>query len=270
MTRGIGLWLTCLLGAAAGVSRAADRPNRILLIGKERDHPAATHEYMHECGLLAKCLRQTPGIEPVVSDGWPEDPAALEGCRAVVLYTAMGGNVLLGPKARERAEALLDSGAGLVALHWSTGADEGPVGERYLEHLGGWFGFKFSKFLVRPSRLRQADAEHSICRGWKDFDLRDEYYIDLKFLPAARPLAVAQIDGKDYPMAWTFERPGPQRGRSFGLVCGHFHDCFADESFRRLIVNAILWSVRLDVPAAGAPCAVVPKDLELPPDPRSK
>src|SRR5438876_3153565 len=35
---------------------------RILLIGKDRDHAFSHHEYMADCEILAKCLRQTPGV----------------------------------------------------------------------------------------------------------------------------------------------------------------------------------------------------------------
>ena len=41
---------------------------RILLIGKDRDHPFGTHEYMTDCAVLAKCLEQTPGIRALVSN----------------------------------------------------------------------------------------------------------------------------------------------------------------------------------------------------------
>ena len=37
-------------------------------IGKDLDHPRNTHTYMSDCTLLAKCLRQTEGVETVVSN----------------------------------------------------------------------------------------------------------------------------------------------------------------------------------------------------------
>ena len=100
-------------------------------------------------------------------------------------------------------------------------------------------------------------TDHPIARGWKDTPLKDEYYIKLKYLPDARPVILAEIDGVDYPVGWAFERP--DGGRSFGFVCGHFHDCFANDSFRRAAVNGILWSSGLNVPEGGAPCAARPR-----------
>ncbi len=241
---------------------------RILLVGKDRDHPYQTHEYLSACELLAKCLRQTPGVEAAVSNGWPKDPEALRDVKALVLYTGMGGDVLFKGPNRQAAIDLLGKGAGLASIHWSTGASEGEPGELQLKHLGGWFGFKFSKFLVKETELRRADPEHPVSRGWADFKLRDEYYTHLRFLPEAKPAMRATIDGEDHVVGWTLERPGG--GRSFGTVIGHFHANFGVEPFRRSIVNGILWTAGLEVPKDGAPCAIEPQDLEVPPDPRKK
>lgn len=262
--------LLCIGGLIAiTCSSRADEPKlRVLLIGKDRDHPPRSHEYMSECGLLAKCLRQTPGVETLVSDGWPKDSKLLEGVNVVVLYTAMGGNVLSAPACRAEVERLLDRGVGLVAIHWSTGADDGASGEWQLDHLGGWFGFSFSKIPIVDSRVHQVEKSHPICRGWADFDMRDEYYTDLKYHRDAKPLLTAVVEGKRVPIAWTFERLGAARGRSFGTVCGHFHDCFAIESFRRMLANAVLWAGGRDVPATGTPCRASAEDLVLPPDAR--
>ncbi|MCI0461536.1 MAG: ThuA domain-containing protein [Gemmataceae bacterium] len=272
MYRAVCLTLTLLLGGApllsAGGQKAGGEKIKVLLIGKDRDHAFGTHEYMTDCSILATCLRQTPGIEPIVSNGWPKDPEMLKGVKAIVLFTANGGDVLLGSKQRRQAEELLDSGAGLVAIHWSTGAAKGEVGERWLKTLGGWFNPDFSRYLVRKTTLQQADPKHPICRGWKEYPLRDEYYIKLRFDEKAKPVLTAEIDKEVYTVGWVYERP--RGGRSFGFVCGHFHDNFGEKAFRQAIVNGILWTAGIEVPADGAPVAITAKDLELPPDPRKK
>lgn len=72
---------------------------KILLIGKNPDHPYGSHMYLHTCGMLAKCLELTPGIETVVSNGWPNDPATLEGVKTIVVYTSPAAELLLdGPQ----------------------------------------------------------------------------------------------------------------------------------------------------------------------------
>jgi hypothetical protein len=60
-------------------------------------------------------------------------------------------------------------------------------------------------------------------------------------------------------MAWAYERP--DGGRGFGFTGGHFHRNWGDENFRRLVVNAILWSAKVDVPGSGAKVEFDPADL---------
>jgi Trehalose utilisation len=251
---------------------AADKIARILLIGKDLDHPRNTHTYMSDCELLAKCLRQTPGVEAVVSNGWPKQGETLEGVKAIVLHTRLGGTVLFGGPHRRQAEDMIRKGVGVTAIHWGTGA-ETPEGEEWLQTMGGWFNAErdgFSRYLVQTSRLHQADATHPVCRGWKDFDLREEYYFKLRFLPEARPVMTTVIEGADYPIAWVYERP-QAGGRSFGFVGGHFHDNFGIKAFRQAVVNGILWTAHVEVPENGAPISLTPRDLELPPEePRKK
>jgi type 1 glutamine amidotransferase len=247
---------------------AQEKPIKILLIGKDRDHALSQHEYLSDCAILAKCLRQTKGVEAEVSNGWPRDPAKLQGVKAVVFNTRMGGSVLFDPLVKAQAERLLKQGIGLTAIHWGTGADA-KTGEAWLNALGGWFNADlFSRYLVRTTRLLQADPKHPICFGWKEYDLREEYYIKLKFLPGATPILKVKIDKEEYPFAWVYTRP--DGGRSFGFLGGHFHDNFANEAFRRSIVNGILWTARVEVPPEGARVEITPRDMELPPDTRKK
>ncbi len=259
--------IAVLLPVCASDTQAAETPVKILLIGKDRDHPFKTHEYMAECKLLAHCLEQTSGVETVVSNGWPMDLGILKDVKAIVLYTCNGGDVLLAGPHRKQVEDLLENGVGLTALHWGTGANK-DVGEAWQQVLGGWFSTDFSKYLVRTTRLQKADPPHPIGRGWTEYDLRDEFYIQLKFQPETKPVMKAVIDDQEYVLGWAYERPDSKRGRSFGFVCGHFHDNFGEKPFRQAIVNGILWTAGREIPEAGAPCEITPNHMELPPDTR--
>jgi type 1 glutamine amidotransferase len=264
------LFLTVAVWLVAGAALAGAEKTKVLLIGKDRDHAFGTHEYMADCELLAKCLRQTPGVEAVVSNGWPKDEAVLKDVTAIMLYTANGGNVLLGGPHRKQAEELLKNGVGLTAVHWSTGATDEAVGEPYQKALGGWFNRKFASLNTTTAKLQQADPKHPVCRGWKEYDLRDEYYLQLRFEPQAKPVLKVKIGDAEHTVGWTYERPDAKGGRSFGFVCGHFHANFGEKAFRQAIVNGILWTARREVPEGGAPVEITPKDLELPPDTRPK
>ena len=76
--------------------------------------------------------------------------------------------------------------------------------------------------------------------------------------PSRRPSSVS-----DVTVGWVYERP--DGGRAFGTTLGHPYKNFQIESFRRMIVNGILWSAHVDVPRAGAPVNVGEQFLKLPP-----
>jgi len=256
--------------AALGADKPADAggKTKIILIGHKPDHPPGTHEYLHECGLLATCLRQTPGVEAVVSDRWPTDAAVLDGATAVFLYSGPGAELLLkGPHADE-VERLMKRGLGLTALHWATGIgnkDDQQLADRYLALLGGLFGLASSGMDTTDARAEQVDPAHPICRGWSAFDLKDEFYLNLKFLPESKPILKVRVKDKEHTVAWAYERPGASGGRSYGNVLGHFHGLFGLEPFRRAIVNGILWTAHREVPPEGAPCKVTDQDMALKP-----
>ena len=54
-------------------------------------------------------------------------------------------------------------------------------------------------------------------------------------------------DGK--VVAWARQRP--DGGRGFGTSCGHFYDNWEHAEFRKLVLNAIVWSAEADVPDGG-------------------
>ena len=50
-------------------------------------------------------------------------------------------------------------------------------------------------------------------------------------------------------VAWASENPGG--GRGFGFTGGHFHWNWGDPNFRKLVLNAILWTANIEVPKDG-------------------
>ena len=75
---------------------------------------------------------------------------------------------------------------------------------------------------------------------------------------------------KDAPqsevIAWAVERA--DGGRGFGFTGGHYHRNWGIPDFRRMVVNAILWSAKLGVPPGGAKCEISPEDLAKNLDPK--
>jgi hypothetical protein len=66
----------------------------------------------------------------------------------------------------------------------------------------------------------------------------------------ANPVVFAR-KGQPEQLAWVYERPGG--GRGFGFTGGHFHWNWGCRSFRTTVLNGIVWTAGMEVPAAGVP-----------------
>lgn len=264
--------LLLLISGACRVAVADDSTDdkpatKILFIGKAPDHPHGSHMYLHTCGVLARCVEKTPGVRTQVSNGWPQNRADLEGVKSIVVYTNPAAELLLDGGHRGEVEQLLKQGAGLVTIHWASTVFQknydrlGPV---WISYLGGtWIsnvGLSNGK-----SRLKQLLPDHPVCRGWQEFELDDEYYLNPVVKLAQPLLQVREKNGQDVTVGWVYERP--KGGRSFATTLGHSYVYFQDAAFRRMIVNGILWSAGVEVPAAGAPVDLDEQALALPPKP---
>ena len=75
---------------------------------------------------------------------------------------------------------------------------------------------------------------------------------------AAYPHIIAD-SGKVETMMWVFERP--DGGRSFGFTGGHTHTNWGDVNQRRVMLNALLWIAKVDVPARGVEDKITEADL---------
>ena len=61
-------------------------------------------------------------------------------------------------------------------------------------------------------------------------------------------------------MMWAVERK--DGGRGFGFTGGHFHQNWGNADFRRVILNALVWVAKAEVPAGGVDSRVTEEDLK--------
>ena len=247
---------------------AAD-PAKILLIGKEADHPHGTHMYMHVSDVLAKCVQKAGNVEAVVSQGWPTDPKMLEGVKTIVLYSSPGAEYLIDGPAGRQLHQMMRKGVGLVTIHWASSVFEknlDRLGNQWGDYLGGFWVSNYG-LSTDKAQLKQLVPDHPICRGWEEYELHDEYYLK-PTMKAGTPLLQVTTKGEDVVVGWAYERP--DKGRAYGTTLGHFYRNFQIEAFRRTIVNAILWTAHVDVPPDGAPVDLSEGELQLPPKPEKK
>lgn len=248
---------------------------RVVFIAGSCSHGAGQHEHKAGCMLLAKRLRENiPGMETeVFSEGWPTNPAAFKNADAVVIY-GDGGEGHMINKHLEPVSALMKKGVGLVCIHYAVEVPKGTSGNYFLDWIGGYFETFWSVNPVWTASYRSLPA-HAITRGVKPFTLNDEWYYHMRFqpnmngvtpilttLPSAstlerkdgphegNPAVRAEIEkGQPQHTAWCRERP--DGGRGFGITGGHFHRVWTDDNLRKLVLNAIAWTAKADVPPAG-------------------
>ena len=67
---------------------------------------------------------------------------------------------------------------------------------------------------------------------------------------------------------WTYERK--DGGRGFGFTGGHTHAHWGNDSQRKVVLNALLWIAKVEVPRDGVESTVTPEQLKANLDPKTK
>jgi len=293
MTRKLLTGLAALgLSAALAASASAEDAAKIVLIAGRPSHGPGSHEFNAGCKLLAKCLAEIPGVKPVVVEGgWPEDESVFDGAKELVFFMdGGGGHPIVQGDRLAKIQKLVDKGVGLAFLHYAVEVPKGEPGDKFLDWIGGYYETGFS---TNPHWVAHVESlpEHPITRGVEPFSINDEWYFNMRFRPDMKgvvPILVAKPDdetregasasprgpykhiqeakGRGEVLAWAVERP--DGGRGFGFTGAHFHSNWGDPNFRKLALNAILWTAGLEVPADGAESSVSDEDLKANLDPK--
>jgi len=255
--------------AEGGENRPA--PRRIVFLTGRQSHGWSGHAYSADCQLLANALNKLAGVEAVVlKDGWPKDVSVLENASAIVI--ACDGNGIIGSRKNYQAmDALAKKGIGIGFIHYSL--DVGNENGKYLlDWIGGCYEQHWS---VNPSWKADFKTfpDHPIARGVKPFAIDDEWYYHMRFredmkgitpiLTAIPPEStrrgpdgahsgnptVRARKGMAEHVAWAFERP--DGGRGFGFTGGHVHWNYANDNYRKLLLNAVCWIAKVEIPPDG-------------------
>jgi putative heme-binding domain-containing protein len=269
-------------GASEPARAVADaaRPKKIVLLAGTvhqgpGGHPAGTHEYELSARLLKHALETAANISGVKAevhvDGWPRDPRTLDDADTIVVLSDgadrnMQDHPLLVGDRLQVLKKQMDRGCGLVAIHWTVFVPRSHGGEEFLEWIGGYFDYEsgntpnkwFSKIQTASTTPKPAAPGHPICRGLAPFPLREEYYYGIRFRqndPRLTPILSTSIPGEtqEQIVAWAVERDSG--GRGFGFTGGHFFENWGVEHFRRMVLNAILWTAHAEVPTGGVQTA---------------
>lgn len=271
----VGLVIGVAAGEGLRAQEVATPVARILFIAGEKSHAPGSHEFPAGARLLADALNASGlPVRAEVSLGWPAESAAVEDAQLVVLYS----DGLERHVARGHAEALrnrLNQGKALAVLHFALEPSEEDQALQavLLDAIGGRFAVGLS---VNPIWRLKAEpvGAHSAAVGVQQIDCEDEWYFHLRFreneagispllkvVPSITTLGAdgprsgnpsvrrALENGEAQVVAWTTMASSGARG--FGFTGGHFHRNWYDDSMRRLVLNALIWTAGVVLPLQG-------------------
>lgn len=265
---------------------AADKTKVVFISGKP-SHGPMSHEHRAGNMILAEALNTSDlGISAVVlpEDGYPSDSSVLEDADTVVIFCTGHSGHVLNPNLKE-FDALMKKGTGVVMIHWATEAVKGDPGDKFLEWMGGFCDLNWSVNPHWTPKFKPVD--HDIWNGAKPFSVNDEWYYHMRFvdgmkgvtpilsdLPGPETLKRpdgdrsgnpdvrrAVANGESQHVAWAYDRPDG-KGRGFGFTGAHNHVSWQNDSFRKIVLNAIVWTANIEVPKNGVP-SKTPTDKEI-------
>ncbi len=274
--RGLRFLATPFRSLVRAVSPSPQK-KKVALIAGRKSHGYGAHEHRAGCLLLARALNASglPVEATVYANGFPKDPRVLDGAATIVVYADGGGRHPLNAHIDEFRKRMRQ-GVGLVCVHYGVEVPKGKSGDAFLDWTGGYFEANWS---VNPhwTARYKTFPRHPIARGVKPFSIRDEWYYHMRFRPQMegvtpiltdlppgetlkRPdgphsgnkfVRQAIAEKRSQHMAWA--RVRPDGGRGFGFTGGHNHWNWGHDQFRRLVLNAIAWTAKLEVPRKGVP-----------------
>ena len=270
-----------LLGFSA---RAVDK--KIVMIAGSPSHGHLEHEYRAGCLLLQKCLAGVPSVNAAVyTNDWPADPNAFDGAAAVFIFsTGGGGHPAIKPNRLKLLDELMKKGVGFGTCHYAVEVPKDKGGPEFLRWQGGYFEAYWSVNPIWEADFKEL-PKHPITRGVKPFKIRDEWYYHMRFVEGMKGVTpiltavppdrtrgrpginethggnpeVQKHMGEPEHMMWAYDRT--DGGRGFGITGAHYHKNWGDDNFRKVVLNAILWIAKAEVPPNGVECTVTPEDL---------
>ena len=266
------------------------------MIAGAPSHGPGLHEYNAGILLFAKSLGQGSGtkleVKTHLSGEWPA-PAELARADTILMFSDGGEKhpALEGDHLAQLATQM-KRGCGFICLHFALEVPAGKGGPEFREWLGGYFEVGWSINPRWPANIQDL-PKHPIANGLKPFTVDDELYYHMRFkegmagvtpiLSAVAPEKSVRSDSprggnpavraevaarKPQPIAWAVERP--DGGRGFGFTAGHTHRGWADDHQRKTLLNAILWTAKVEVPPNGVESTVTAADMAANLDPKGR
>lgn len=268
--------VSVVMSVTISITAAETPPKKLVLIAGKKSHGPegnGIHDYPWSVKLLKVMLDNSNVSEKVRVeyhlDGWPKDEQTLDDADAImVISDDRDGDLyeeaphFATEEHRKVIAKQIARGCGFLTFHFSTFAPD-KFADDILSWSGGYFDWETDGKKQWYSAIKTLDAEvqlaapnHPVLRGVAPFKMKEEFYYNIRFAnddKSLKPLfVVPAVEGRPENgnvVAWAKERP--DGGRGFGTTCGHFYDNWREANFRKMILNAIVWAAKADVPETG-------------------
>ena len=267
-------FLSLIMLSAGIIITAADK-HKIVFVSGNPSHGKGAHEHKGGNTILMKGLNESGlNIEAVETHyGYPKDSKIFDGAKTIVVYCDGGKRHLLNNHLDE-FDGIMKKGVGLVCLHYAVETTKGKNADKFLEWIGGTFEIHWSVNPHWTANFKEF-PDHPIANGVKPFSVKDEWYFHMRFVEGMKGVTPILSDvppastmkrkdgahsgnphvrkavekGEKQHVGWAYQRK--DGGRGFGFTGGHFHKNWQNDEFRKVVLNAIVWTANIDVPKDG-------------------
>jgi type 1 glutamine amidotransferase len=279
-----------LLSQARG-SLGSREAKKLVLIAGRPSHPKMMHEFRAGTILLEKRLQGVPGLTVERHEnGWVGNEATFDDADAIVIFSdGGGGHPAIQDNRLQLLEKHIARGVGFGCMHFGVEVPKDRGSDEFKNWIGGHYEHEWSCNPIWDAKFAEFPA-HPICSGVEPFEIKDEWYFNMRFRNGFHADGSAEVDGIKftpvlvatptdavrngpyvYPagpykhiqdakgrreaVMWAVERP--DGGRGFGFTGGHFHVNWQNDQFRKVILNSLCWISGVVVPTVGVNSATV-------------
>jgi hypothetical protein len=172
-------------------------------------------------------------------------------------------------------------GMGVVVFHYATYVNNATARRYFTDWVGGFYESGYSRTVTTTWNIAPTAASHPVLRGVEPWQAREEFYIRLRLpedprrtdLLIATPTQPTRLPALTTPMvpggppspltdpnvepslvSWAIQREGG--GRGFVMTGVDWHSNLQMESYRRQLLNGIVWAAGREVPPGGVTCSI--------------
>ena len=179
----------------------------------------------------------------------------------------------------KQIDALAKKGMGVVVFHYATYVNNATGRKYFTDWVGGFYESGYSRTVVSQWKVDPSTSKHPILNGVEPWTCPEEFFLKYRLgadprrtdlliatptvptpMPAITQAMVPLIGPPAAPeesvgpnvVGWAVQREGG--GRGFVMSGVDMHKNLEIDSYRRALLNGIVWAANLEVPVGGVQC----------------